>query len=194
MKNVILASILVPINIIFFCFTLQGQMDTNFSCIPKEITLQKFKEITNRILTYSPVKQASKTMSLERDCIMFITNDLDANSLYGLFFYLGSGLEIENGFFTKLVLNDNNGGHLEPLKKRQIKKFKGIIVDTTINQFFYCRTSSVHEKWDVAAFFTKGEYRSGLYIIGNPFPEVNFANKHWLFDFRKRVKGIRLRL
>lgn len=194
MKIVVLASILVPINIIFFCLTALGQMETSFSCTPKEITLQRFDEITNRILTYSPVKQTNKTMSLGKDYIMLIRNDLDASSLYWLFFYLGPGLEIEKGFFTKLDLNDSSVGQLEPLKKRQIKKLKGFIVDTTINRFLYCRTNSVHENWDIVVFSVKGELRSGLYIIGNPYPDVNVENKHWLFEFRKKVKGIRLRL
>lgn len=189
--------ILLPMFIVFKVFispnTLFAQTDSSFLCRPKEITKFKFHELTGEILSYPSIDKNIKKLSSENNCLIFITNDFDANYLTAIVFFLDSNYNIRKGFFTKFSSIDTGTQRLIPLRKKQLQEFMMLKIDTTLNQFLYCHINSLHEKWEIVININKNQLNGGLYFIGGSLISINQnERKQGLATLREKIRHLKI--
>lgn len=168
----------------------EAQINSPFICKPKEIGKEKFDELTKVLLTYPSINKGIKELSSDGNCLMYISNN--AEFLLGVVFYLDSNYAIKRAYFTKFSKDVKGKQPIVALKKKQIKKFESLKIDTVdLGHFLSCSTNSLHEDKEIVIVLKETEISSGLYLRGNPiFPRDQ--NDNGLIAFREEIRDIKI--
>jgi hypothetical protein len=193
MTRFLLSSVFVGVNFFVLFNTIIAQADSSLFCNPQRITQGQFEEVTDKILSYSPVTKSIKSLSSNSNCVLYITNDFDSENLSGFVFYLDSNNHIHKGFFVRFNSIDTNKQHLIPLRQKQLQKFRSLRIDTSQKHFLYCRTNTLHEKWEIVISLNKNQLIGGLYFIGSRLLAINQTEKSiGLIKFREEIRYIKI--
>ena len=169
---------------------LEAQINSPFTCKPKEIDKREFNEVTKVLLTYPSINKFIKELSPEGNCLMYISNN--AGFLLGIVFHLDSNYGIKRAYFTKFNDDVTNQQPVVPLKMKQLKEFEYLKIDTVnLRHFLSCSINSLHEDREIVIILKETEINSGLYLRGNPMFFIE-QKDNGLIAFREKVRYIKI--